>query len=145
MLFIVCKTIMIVLTVSSSHCQDNLIVLPILEATAKTILRCLSAVYCLAPLMNCLTAVIYACKAIVFLFPCFEFVLPKLYCLIYLYLSCLSNVLQVHMVAYIYGFPFFISSVHHFVIQSICKAFKLFVTCLIVISTVFCALITRLF
>ena len=47
--------------------------------------------------------------------------------------------------AYKYGIVFFISSVHHFVNQSICKAFKLFVTCLIVISTVFCALITRLF
>ena len=47
--------------------------------------------------------------------------------------------------AYKYGLVFFISSVHHFVNQSICKAFKLFVTCLIVISTVFCALITRLF
>ena len=47
--------------------------------------------------------------------------------------------------AYKYGIASFIFSVHHFVNQSICKAFKLFVTCLIVISTVFCALITRLF
>ena len=47
--------------------------------------------------------------------------------------------------AYKYGIASFIFSVHSLCIQSICKAFKLFVTCLIVISTVFCALITRLF
>jgi len=47
--------------------------------------------------------------------------------------------------AYKYGIASFIFSVHSLCNQSICKAFKLFVTCLIVISTVFCALITRLF